>query len=63
MKSRNGSLFEQCKTQFESDYKEITETRIKFIYWKNIDTTNVDVISAMAYALIGSEQQFVDFKK
>ncbi len=56
--------FEKQKNQFENNYKKITETQVKFIYWKNIDTeTNSDAISAMADALINSEQQFIDFNK
>jgi len=56
--------FEQQKNQFKNDYKEITETQIKIVYWKDIDTTTESgAISAMADALVNSEQQFIDFNK
>ena len=54
--------FEKQKNQFKNDYKEIPETQIKIIYWKNIDTTTKSgAISAMADALVNSEQQFIRF--
>lgn len=56
--------FEQQKNQFKNDYKEIKETQIQIIYWNVIDAQNKnDAISAMADALINSEQEFIDFNK
>lgn len=56
--------FDNQKNQFKNDYKEITETQIKIVYWKNIDAeTKSEAISAMADALVNSEQQFIDFNK
>lgn len=56
--------FEKQKNQFKNDYKEITETQVKIIYWKDIDTTTESsAISAMTDALVNSEQQFIDFNK
>lgn len=56
--------FEKQKNQFENDYKEIAATQIKIVYWDTIDTgTKSSAISAMADALVNSEQQFVDFNK
>ena len=54
--------FEKQKNQFKNDYKEITETQIKIVYWKDIDTTTKNgAISAMADALVKSKQQFIRF--
>ena len=54
--------FEKQKKQIKNDYKEITETQLKIIYWEDIDTTTKSgAISAMADALVTSEQQFVRF--
>ena len=54
--------FEKQKNKFKNDYKEITETQIKIVYWKDIDTTTKsDAISAMADALVNSNQQFIRF--
>ena len=56
--------FEKQKNKFKNDYKEITETQVKIIYWEDIDTTTESgAISAMADALVNSEQQFIDFNK
>lgn len=54
--------FEKQKDRFKNDYKEITETQIKIVYWEDIDTTTKSgTISAMADALVNSEQQFIRF--
>jgi len=56
--------FEKQEDQFKKDYREITETQVKIIYWKDIDTaTESGAISAMADALVNSEQEFIDFGK
>ena len=56
--------FEQQKNQFINDYKEIKETQIQIIYWNTIDAqSKSEAISAMADALINSEQEFIDFNK
>jgi len=56
--------FEKQKNQFKNDYKEITETQIQIVYWDTIDAQNKnDAVSAMAEALVNSEQQFIDFNK
>ena len=56
--------FENQKEQFRDDYIAVAETQIKIVYWKNIDAeTKSEAISAMADALVNSEQQFIDFNK
>jgi hypothetical protein len=54
--------FEKQKAQLKN--YEISETQMKIIYWEDIGTeTESAAISAMADALVGSEQQFIDHKK
>lgn len=54
--------FEQQKNQFKNDYKEIKETQIQIIYWDAIDAqSKSEAISAMADALINSEQEFIKY--
>lgn len=56
--------FEQKKNQFINDYKEITKTQVKIVYWKNIDAkTKSEAVSEMADTLVNSDQQFIDFNK
>ena len=54
--------FEKQKEQYENDYKAVTETQLKIIYWESIEfETKSEAISKMADALINSEQQFIRF--
>lgn len=54
--------FEKQKNKFKNDYKEITETQIKIVYWDTIESkTKNDAIIEMADALVNSEQQFIRF--
>ncbi len=54
--------FEKQKNQFKNNYEEIEETQIKIVYWNTINTeTKSEAISAMADALVNSEQQFIRF--
>ena len=52
--------FEKRKAQFGNEYKEITETQVRIVYWDSIDAKNKnEAISLMADALVHSEQQFI----
>ncbi len=54
--------FEKQKEWFENDYKAVTETQLKIIYWDSIEfETKSEAIFKMAEALINSEQQFIRF--
>ena len=54
--------FEKQKEQFKNDYKAVTETQLKIIYWDSIEfETKSEAISKMADKLINSDQQFIDF--
>ena len=54
--------FEKQKNQFINDYKEITETQLKIIYWDSIEfETKSEAISKMADKLVNSEQKFIRF--
>ena len=54
--------FEKQKSQLKG--YEISETQMKIIYWEDIDTeTKSAAISAMAEALVNSEQQFIQFDR
>ena len=56
--------FEKQKEQFKNDYKAVTETQLKIIYWDSIEfETKSEAISKMADKLVNSEQQFIDFNK
>ena len=55
--------FEKQKEQFKNDYKAVTETQLKIIYWDTIDTrTKTKAIYEMADKLISSGQQFIRFE-
>ena len=54
--------FEKQKAQFKNDYKAITETQLKIIYWDSIEAkTKNEAIFEMANKLVNSEQQFIRF--
>ena len=54
--------FETQLVRFEQIYVEIPETQIRIIHWDDLDTSDKDTaLAAMADALIGSEQQFVNY--
>ena len=57
--------FERQQSLFEAEYQEISSTRMKIIYWDDIEVNKSnnknDAISLMADALINSEQEFIDF--
>lgn len=54
--------FEVQKALFAQLYTEIPQTQIQIIYWDDLETVDKDsAIEHMADALIGSEQQFIDF--
>ena len=54
--------FEKQKEQFKVDYKAVTETQLKIIYWDSIEfETKSEAISKMADSLVNSEQQFIRF--
>ncbi len=54
--------FEKQKEQFKNDYKAVTETKLKIIYWDSIEfETKSEAISKMADKLVNSEQQFIRF--
>lgn len=54
--------FEKQKEQFKDDYKAVTETQLKIIYWDSIEfETKSEAISKMADKLVNSEQQFIRF--
>ena len=54
--------FEKQKEQFKEDYKAVTETQLKIIYWDSIEfETKSEAISKMADKLVNSEQQFIRF--
>ena len=56
--------FENQKEQFKTDYKEITETQLKIIYWDSLEfETKSEAFSKMADALINSSQQFIQFDR
>ena len=56
--------FEKQKEQFKNDYKEITETQLKIIYWDSLEfETKSEAFSKMADALINSDQQFIQFDR
>ena len=56
--------FEKQKEQFKNDYKVVTETQLKIIYWDSIEfETKSEAISKMADKLVNSDQQFIDFNK
>ena len=56
--------FEKQKEQFKNDYKAVTETQLKIIYWDSIEfETKSEAISKMADKLVNSDQQFIDFNK
>ena len=56
--------FEKQKEQFKNDYKAVTETQLKIIYWDSIEfETKSEAISKMADKLVNSEQKFIDFNK
>ena len=56
--------FEKQKEQFKNDYKAVTETQLKIIYWDSIEfETKSEAISKMADKLVTSEQKFIDFNK
>ena len=56
--------FEKQKEQFKNDYKAVTETQLKIIYWDSIEfQTKSEAISEMADKLVNSDQQFIDFNK
>ena len=56
--------FEKQKEQFQNDYKAVTETQLKIIYWDSIESeTKSEAISEMADKLVNSEQKFIDFNK
>ena len=56
--------FEKQKEQFKNDYKAVTETQLKIIYWDSIEAqTKSEAISKMADRLVNSDQQFIDFNK
>ena len=60
----NKAEFEQQKEQFQNDYKAVTETQMKIIYWDNIEAkTKTEAISEMAEKLVNADQQFIDFHK
>lgn len=61
-KEVNKAEFEKQKAQLKN--YEISETQMKIIYWEDIGTeTESAAISAMADALVGSHQQFIDYRK
>lgn len=54
--------FEVQKALFAQLYTEIPETQIQIIYWDDLNAADKDsAIARMADALIGSEQQFIDY--
>ena len=56
--------FEKQKELFKNDYKAVTETQLKIIYWDSIEfETKSEAISKMADKLVNSEQKFIDFNK
>ena len=56
--------FEKQKELFKNDYKAVTETQLKIIYWDSIEfETKSEAISKMADKLVNSEQKFIDFSK
>ena len=56
--------FEKQKEQFKNEYKAVTETQLKIIYWDSIEfETKSEAISEMADRLVNSEQKFIDFNK
>ena len=56
--------FEKQKELFKNDYKAVTETQLKIIYWDSIEfETKSEAISKMADKLVNSDQQFIDFNK
>ena len=54
--------FEKQKEHFKDDYKALTETQLKIVYWDSIEfETKSEAISKMADKLVNSEQQFIRF--
>ena len=54
--------FEKQKEHFKDDYKALTETQLKIIYWDSIEfETKSEAIFKMADKLVNSEQQFIRF--
>ena len=56
--------FENQKEQFKNDYKAITETQLRIIFWDSLEfETKSEAYSKMADALINSDQQFIQFDR
>ena len=56
--------FEKQKEQFKNDYKAITETQLRIIFWDSLEfETKSEAFSKMADALINSDQQFIQFDR
>ena len=56
--------FENQKEQFKNNYKAITETQLRIIFWDSLEfETKSEAFSKMADALINSDQQFIQFDR
>ena len=57
------SKYEEEYQKFLNDYKAVESSELQLIRWDTFDLTNKEqLVPKMADALIGSSQQFVDFK-